>query len=116
MAATFALVLSVGLAAVPALVVEIMEVEVDRFRKKRASADCPIRSVACFLFTMPLVMDDAKCQVELLKCCMVDIRNDTIDEIVEVSETLGPGVEIVKSRDAVNIGHIFLHSVKQRIG
>ena len=64
MIATMALILGVGLAAVPLVVIEIMKIQISGFCHEWASAYCPVRSVTGLLLAMAFIEDQTKHQVQ----------------------------------------------------
>ena len=57
MIASLALVLCVGLAAVPMVVIQIMKIQISGFCHEWTSTNCPVRAVTSFLFAVTFVED-----------------------------------------------------------
>ena len=95
MVAALALVLCGCLALVPLVVEEVPQVEVCGFGHEGTSTYCSIRSVTIFWLIVPFVEDEAQNKVKLLKCCVVNVTNDGIEEKIEMGEALLPSVKVV---------------------
>ena len=108
--------LGVSLNCSPAAGVEGTNVTIQSFSQKRASRDCPVRSVGFSVLTMTLPENTSPDCVKLFKGGGVDFLDDGVEEEMEVLESFKASINEVGGSYGEKIVYICLERVEELSG
>ena len=107
-----ALVLGTGLTRVPAVMVQVSQIVVNRLGKERTATDGPVGSVTIFVLFVSFVKDFSMGNIQLFNSCIVNIRDEGIEQKVVVFQALLTSIEIMQSIYTIEVTDSFLQALE----